>query len=244
MRVLVDGVPVLDSSHPPADFQQLTAVFVASGATAVVRFENDSPDGDNSFFVDQVSVTLEASGGGALSCQFETGDGIGGSETNVGDAPTREDCVAMVHSSQPTANGVTYSAPQTGTACYAEFGMSGNSGAAAWQTCLLTGAGAPPPPALPTSLGLGQGEVNGCDWSVGLATGGSAGPTGQATPVVLGGFIEAGSGGAPAVAQLLGNVASGAECASMVSSMAPTANAASFYQGGGVGAGRAYTGDC
>ena len=57
MRVVVDGAVVMDSSHPPEVFQQLTAVFVSQGSTAMIRFENDSPDGDNSFFVDAISVT-------------------------------------------------------------------------------------------------------------------------------------------------------------------------------------------
>jgi hypothetical protein len=51
MRILVDGSPVLDSHHPPEQFTQMTAVFVASGPSAQIRFENDSPSGDNTFFV-------------------------------------------------------------------------------------------------------------------------------------------------------------------------------------------------
>ena len=128
------------------------------GTSATIRFENDSGDGDNSFFLDGVHVSAVPGGGGAtLSCEFETGDGIGGTETFVGDTTTREACVQMVHSQLPEANGVTYSSD--GTRCYAEFGMTGNSGAAAWQTCLLSGNGAPPPP--PLTLGLGDGEVSG-----------------------------------------------------------------------------------
>ena len=118
--------------------------------------------------------------GGGLSCQFEDGDGIDGSETYLGVTPTREACVAMAHSTQPTANGVTYPSdsytgadPADPGRFYAEFGMTGNNGEASWQSCLMTGMGAPPPPPLPASLGLGQGEVNGCDWTVGLAMGGN-----------------------------------------------------------------------
>jgi hypothetical protein len=47
----------------------------------------------------------------------------------------------MVHTQQPTANGVTYS-NTGGTACYAEFGMTGSNGNPTWQTCLMTGRGA------------------------------------------------------------------------------------------------------
>eukprot|EP01043_Picozoa_sp_COSAG02_P074289 COSAG02_NODE_14809_length_1234_cov_1.156828_2_plen_282_part_01 len=57
MRVVVDGVAVTESLNPPATFTQMTAVFVASTDSAVVRFENDSPDGSYSIFLDGVSVT-------------------------------------------------------------------------------------------------------------------------------------------------------------------------------------------
>lgn len=57
MRILVDGIPIFDSHHPPEQFVQQTAVFVASGPSAQVRFENDSPEGDNTFFV-RLSLAL------------------------------------------------------------------------------------------------------------------------------------------------------------------------------------------
>ena len=215
LRVVVDGVVVMDSSHPPETFSHLTAVFVASASSAVVRFENDSPDGDNSFFVDAVTVTA-APGGGALSCEFEPGDGIGGSETSIGEAPTAQACMQMVHQQQPEANGVTYS-NTGGTACYAEFGMTGNNGNAAWQTCLMTGAGAPVP-APPPSFGFEEGEVIGCRWMVG--------PPNDGTRTVV------------------GTTANGAECATLVTQQVPTATAATFVIGGGIGAGREGTGEC
>ena len=40
---------------------------------------------------------MAGSGGVELSCEFEQGDGIGGTETLVGQAPSREACVQMVH---------------------------------------------------------------------------------------------------------------------------------------------------
>ena len=64
------------------------------------------------------------------------GDGIGGSEERIGEAPDTMACVDMVTSLRPDANGATYS--NTGdTACYAEFGMTESNGNDAWQTCLL-----------------------------------------------------------------------------------------------------------
>ena len=198
MRVVVDGAVVMDSSHPPEAFQQLTAVFVSQGSSATIRFENDSPDGDNSFFVDAVTVA-PAPGGGAFGCEMETGDGIGGSETGIGDANSAQECVQMVRQMQPDANGATYS-NTGGTGCYAEFGMTGNNGDGNWQTCLFTGAGAPTPP--PTTFGFGDGEVNGCHWEIGDGTGGTE--------------------------QLVGSASNGAECVSMVQQRMPNANGATY----------------
>ena len=60
MRVTVDGVVVMDSTHPTPTFTHLTAVFVSQGSSATIRFENDSPDdeatGGSSFFLDAVTV--------------------------------------------------------------------------------------------------------------------------------------------------------------------------------------------
>ena len=71
-----------------------------------------------------------------LGCTFGVGDGIGGTESFVGDATTPGECVAMVQTNEPTANGATYSATG-GTGCYAEFGMTGVNGSASWQTCIM-----------------------------------------------------------------------------------------------------------
>ena len=57
-------------------------------------------------------------------CVYEVGDGVGGSESNVGAAATREECVNLVLSTSPEANGATYSTGDS-TNCYAEFGMTG-----------------------------------------------------------------------------------------------------------------------
>ena len=61
------------------------------------------------------------------------GDGIGGTETRVGTAPSEAECVTMVVSEHPDANGATYQVD--GEACYAEFGMRGKNGNEGWQSC-------------------------------------------------------------------------------------------------------------
>merc|ERR1712127_502645 len=43
-----------------------------------------------------------------------------------------------VQSEAPDANGATYSSTGSSTACYAEFGMTGVNGSAAWQTCIFS----------------------------------------------------------------------------------------------------------
>jgi hypothetical protein len=68
------------------------------------------------------------------SCTFIQGDGTGGSEQNIGTATSNADCYAMVLAQQPTANGATVSTDGAYT-CFAEFGMSGNNNAGAYNTC-------------------------------------------------------------------------------------------------------------
>ena len=55
--VTVDGEVVFDYPNPmPDDFTEMTATFVATAETATIRFENDSPDGDKSIFLDDVTI--------------------------------------------------------------------------------------------------------------------------------------------------------------------------------------------
>ena len=82
----------------------------------------------------------------------------------MGDADTPADCVALVMREEPAANGVTYS-NTGGTACYAEFGMTGGNDSTTWQTCMLSGGAAAPPP--PPDLG------SGCAWTTGDGAGGT-----------------------------------------------------------------------
>jgi hypothetical protein len=69
-------------------------------------------------------------------CEFMMGDGEGGSEEGVGDAASTMECVNMVMTQKPEANGATYS-NNGGQGCYAEFGMTGANGSDGWQTCLF-----------------------------------------------------------------------------------------------------------
>ena len=73
-------------------------------------------------------------------CDFVTGDGVGGSETNIGQALTAAECVMMVQDLAPTANGATYSNIGASTSCYAEYGMTGPNSNGSWQTCMFPDA--------------------------------------------------------------------------------------------------------
>ena len=64
-----------------------------------------------------------------------TGDGIGGTEKKLGAAATREECIAMVKTHEPTANGATFSG--AALLCFAEFGMTGSNSNPLYQTCLF-----------------------------------------------------------------------------------------------------------
>ena len=53
---------IWESIHPEDGLTPYSAVFTARGETVVLRFENDSPEGDRSVFLDSVSVTATANG--------------------------------------------------------------------------------------------------------------------------------------------------------------------------------------
>ena len=56
LAVKIDGQPVWESTHPAETFAEYRVAFTAPSSTAVLRFENDSPAGDRSIFVDDVVV--------------------------------------------------------------------------------------------------------------------------------------------------------------------------------------------
>ena len=70
----------------------------------------------------------------SVTC-FVTGDGTGGSEKHLGTAANREQCIGMVKSREPTANGATFPNRRGSGSCYAEFRMTGPNSSTSWQTC-------------------------------------------------------------------------------------------------------------
>merc|ERR1712093_949108 len=95
-------------------------------------------------------------------CVYTVGDGTGGSEEMIGETPTREECVNLVLSRSPTANGATYSTDPNNLNCYAEFGMTGPNDSASWQTCQF-----------PANVGV-------CEFSMGDGIGGTEERVGDA----------------------------------------------------------------
>lgn len=62
MHVKVDGVVIWESMHPEDGMHPYSAVFTAAAEAVVLRFENDSPEGDRSVFLDSISVFATANG--------------------------------------------------------------------------------------------------------------------------------------------------------------------------------------
>eukprot|EP01052_Picozoa_sp_SAG31_P005846 SAG31_NODE_263_length_18841_cov_17.270996_14_plen_177_part_00 len=56
LHVKVDSHVVWESTHPEDGFTQYSAVFTAEEETSTLRFENDSPEGDRSVFIDMISI--------------------------------------------------------------------------------------------------------------------------------------------------------------------------------------------
>lgn len=61
LAVFLDGETLLPDFQPADMFTRYTAQFTASSSSAVVRFENVSPDGDQSVFLDDITVMLTSS---------------------------------------------------------------------------------------------------------------------------------------------------------------------------------------
>jgi hypothetical protein len=75
-------------------------------------------------------------------CEFEIGDGVGGTEENLGTASSTLECVSMVRVQRPAANGATFDNTGTNNGCYAEFDMTSSNGHTNWQTCAFVGGSA------------------------------------------------------------------------------------------------------
>ena len=58
---------------------------------------------------------------------------------SLGIVATREECVTMVKTRKPTANGATFPNKDGPGSCYAEFGMTGPNSSQNWQTCQFKG---------------------------------------------------------------------------------------------------------
>eukprot|EP01043_Picozoa_sp_COSAG02_P040220 COSAG02_NODE_3236_length_7125_cov_3.709081_1_plen_704_part_10 len=196
-------------------------------------------------------------------CSYSPGDGVGGTESYVGNAGNPQACAALVKSSEPDANGATYS-NTGGTQCYAEFGMTDQNSSGSWQTCFFE-----------TNV-----DIQGCQWSTGDGTGGTEtfvgdvdnaaqcvtlvsaneptangatysgtggtqcyaefGMTGQngagswQTCLFVPGFCDYVSGdGIGGTESNIGQAANHAECVNLVQLLAPDANGATYHSASG-----------
>jgi len=108
------------------------ATYSATGGTGCyAEFGMTGPNTSTAWQVCQFPAAL-------MGCTYGVGDGVGGTESNVGNADTPAACAELVQTTAPDANGATYSATGSSTACYAEFGMTGVNGSTSWQTCIFS----------------------------------------------------------------------------------------------------------
>ena len=68
LHVNVDGAVIWETRTPEDSFTGEMATFTATAESVVLAFQNDSPNGDKSVFVDEISVSMAASIG------FNNGD--------------------------------------------------------------------------------------------------------------------------------------------------------------------------
>jgi len=91
---------------------------------------NTSPAWQSCRFEDFEEESVSQCEGG----HYVTGDGVGGTETYIGDASSPQECVQMVDEQCPDANGATLASQGSGR-CYCEFGMTDQNDSGSWQTC-------------------------------------------------------------------------------------------------------------
>lgn len=77
-----------------------------------------------------------------VGCAFKDGDGIGGTEVDLGKAETAKKCIEMVFNADLTQgepNGVTFGVlgDSREKECFAEFNMGESDGNSKWQSCIL-----------------------------------------------------------------------------------------------------------
>ena len=74
------------------------------------------------------------------SCNFVRGDGVGGTEQNIGSRPSPQACIdACVNKKKtdPEINGVAITPSGKGS-CYCERKMKKSNNSPSWKTCQLT----------------------------------------------------------------------------------------------------------
>ena len=57
LHVKIDNNVIWESTHPDDGFNAYSAIFTATRTRSMLTFENDSPEGDRSIFIDGVSIT-------------------------------------------------------------------------------------------------------------------------------------------------------------------------------------------
>ena len=70
------------------------------------------------------------------TCEYHTGDGIGGTEMRIGPALSPQECtfICIKHKkNHPSINGATYGRGL----CYCELNMNGRNSNADWKSCML-----------------------------------------------------------------------------------------------------------
>lgn len=78
-----------------------------------------------------------------ITCDIMDGDGVGGTEKDLGLSESLGECYELVTTKEPTANGMTFNQdivdgdPYQPWKCYAEFLMTGTTPFTNWQTCYI-----------------------------------------------------------------------------------------------------------
>jgi len=121
-----------DDGYEPQSFNDVNYESNDAGYIDVAP-EGDEVDGD-------YQMEMEAKKEIQIPCNYQSGDGIGGSETYIQKTETREECTQLCfkkRATDPSINGATYGYGNRAKECYCEKNMNERNTNTLWKSCMF-----------------------------------------------------------------------------------------------------------
>jgi hypothetical protein len=138
---MTECVELVRSSDPNANGATMSNPANGGSSFSCYKELGQTGDNDSTSWVN-CEITPAPSDEGGENCNaYSVGDGTGGTEANLGTVSSMTECVELVRSSDPNANGATMSNPANGGSsfsCYKELGQTGDNDSTSWVNCEIT----------------------------------------------------------------------------------------------------------